>query len=124
MLAAARTLATSALLTVAIAATAGAAAKVDQEGSRWTLANESLQRVVQTEPSLHTISLTNKLTAQPHQHTLQSQGFRLVLDDGKLTLEAAECLGACEHGPCMLAGDELHQQLDKKKADDFLESLE
>ena len=25
--------------------------------------------------------------------------------DGKLTLEFAECLGACEFAPCMLAGD-------------------
>jgi NADH-quinone oxidoreductase subunit E len=25
--------------------------------------------------------------------------------DGKLTLEYAECLGACEHAPCMLAND-------------------
>src|SRR4029079_13388084 len=27
--------------------------------------------------------------------------------DGKLTLEYAECLGACEHAPCVLAGDDL-----------------
>src|SRR5438477_10229821 len=27
--------------------------------------------------------------------------------DGKLTLEFAECLGACEYAPCMLAGKEL-----------------
>src|SRR5271170_8105559 len=29
--------------------------------------------------------------------------------DGKLTLEFAECLGACEYAPCMLAGDTLHK---------------
>jgi NADH-quinone oxidoreductase subunit E len=44
--------------------------------------------------------------------------------DGKLTLEAAECLGACEHAPCMLAGDVLYKQLDQQKAQDFLQSLE
>ena len=29
--------------------------------------------------------------------------------DGELTLEFAECLGACEHAPCMLADDTLHK---------------
>ncbi len=43
--------------------------------------------------------------------------------DGKITLEYAECLGACEHAPCMLAGDTLHTSLDQKKADKFLDSL-
>ena len=43
--------------------------------------------------------------------------------DGKLTLEFAECLGACEYAPCMLAGDDLHKDLDNNKADEFLNSL-
>ena len=43
--------------------------------------------------------------------------------DGKLTLEYAECLGACEHAPCMLAGDTLHKSVDKSAADEFLRSL-
>ncbi|MFO0906047.1 MAG: NAD(P)H-dependent oxidoreductase subunit E [Pirellulales bacterium] len=43
--------------------------------------------------------------------------------DGKLTLEYAECLGACEHAPCMLAGDTLHTSLTKDKADAFLKDL-
>ena len=43
--------------------------------------------------------------------------------DGKLTIEAAECLGACEFAPCMLAGEEVHRDLDTKKADDFLASM-
>lgn len=43
--------------------------------------------------------------------------------DGKLTLEYAECLGACDFAPCMLAGDELHKDLDAKAADSFLDSL-
>ena len=30
--------------------------------------------------------------------------------DGKLTLEFAECLGACDFAPCMLAGDTLAQE--------------
>jgi NADH-quinone oxidoreductase subunit E len=44
--------------------------------------------------------------------------------DGKLTLEFAECLGACEYAPCMLAGDTLHKCLTKEKADEFLGKLE
>jgi NADH-quinone oxidoreductase subunit E len=43
-------------------------------------------------------------------------------EDGKLTLEAAECLGACEFAPCMLAGTTLHKNLDTAKADALLES--
>jgi NADH-quinone oxidoreductase subunit E len=42
--------------------------------------------------------------------------------DGKLTVEAAECLGACEFAPCMLAGDQLHTCLDQAAADRFVEA--
>jgi NADH-quinone oxidoreductase subunit E len=44
--------------------------------------------------------------------------------DGKLTLEYAECLGACEHAPCMLAGETLYKSLTPESADAFLKSLE
>jgi NADH-quinone oxidoreductase subunit E len=40
-----------------------------------------------------------------------------------LTLEYAECLGACEHAPCMLAGETLHKSLTPEKADAFLDNL-
>ena len=43
--------------------------------------------------------------------------------DGKLTLEFGECLGACEHAPCMLAGNTLHKSLTNETADKFLDSL-
>lgn len=42
--------------------------------------------------------------------------------DGKLTLEFAECLGACEFAPCMLANQTLHKDLTPETADQFLES--
>ena len=35
--------------------------------------------------------------------------------DGKLTLEFAECLGACEYAPCMLANETLHKDLTTRK---------
>lgn len=43
--------------------------------------------------------------------------------DGSLTLEFAECLGACEYAPCMLAGDTLHKDLTTEKADTFLKEV-
>jgi NADH:ubiquinone oxidoreductase subunit E len=43
--------------------------------------------------------------------------------DGRLTLEAAECLGACDFAPCMLAGDELHKNLSPEKAAETVAKL-
>jgi NADH-quinone oxidoreductase subunit E len=43
--------------------------------------------------------------------------------DGQLTLEHAECLGACEHAPCMLANERLYKEVSKEEANAFLESL-
>lgn len=40
--------------------------------------------------------------------------------DGSLTVESAECLGACDFAPCMLAGKELHKDLSKDKVRDFI----
>jgi len=42
---------------------------------------------------------------------------------GELTLEPAECLGACDFAPCMLAGDTLHKDLTDESADDFVRSV-
>ena len=43
--------------------------------------------------------------------------------DGNITIEPAECLGACDFAPCMLAGNDLHKDLTPEKADAFLESV-
>jgi len=43
--------------------------------------------------------------------------------DGKLTVEYAECLGACEHAPCVLAGDDLLPGVTKEDVDRLLKSL-
>jgi NADH-quinone oxidoreductase subunit E len=40
--------------------------------------------------------------------------------DNKLTIEFAECLGACEYAPCMLAGDVLHKNLTNESAEAFV----
>jgi NADH-quinone oxidoreductase subunit E len=55
--------------------------------------------------------LCHKAGIQPGQTT----------PDGNLTLEFAECLGACEFAPCMLANQTLHKDLTPDKADTFLE---
>jgi NADH-quinone oxidoreductase subunit E len=39
--------------------------------------------------------------------------------DGKLTVEFAECLGACDFAPCMLAGNTLHKNLTKESIEAF-----
>jgi len=44
--------------------------------------------------------------------------------DGRVSLEFAECLGACDYAPAMLAGETLYKNLTKEKIDGFVESLQ
>lgn len=57
--------------------------------------------------------LCHKLGIQPGETTA----------DGRVTVEFAECLGACDFAPCMLADKTLHKDLTNEKADAFVESL-
>jgi NADH-quinone oxidoreductase subunit E len=57
--------------------------------------------------------LCEKLGIEPGQTT----------PDGRVTLEFAECLGACEGAPAMLANETLHTNLTREKIDQFVESL-
>jgi len=43
--------------------------------------------------------------------------------DGRVSLEFAECLGACDFAPAMLAGDVLCKNLTREKIDQFVDSL-
>jgi NADH-quinone oxidoreductase subunit E len=43
--------------------------------------------------------------------------------DGRITLEYAECLGACEHAPCILANNDLHKSVSSDQADELVKSL-
>jgi len=43
--------------------------------------------------------------------------------DGKITLEFAECIGACEGAPCVLVNDEHELNLTNGKADALVERL-
>jgi NADH-quinone oxidoreductase subunit E len=43
--------------------------------------------------------------------------------DGRVTVRAAECLGACDAAPAMLANDVLHRDLTGEKIDQFIEEV-
>jgi NADH-quinone oxidoreductase subunit E len=43
--------------------------------------------------------------------------------DGRVTLEYAECLGACEHAPCMLANSLLVKCVTNEQADQYVKAL-
>jgi NADH-quinone oxidoreductase subunit E len=43
--------------------------------------------------------------------------------DGRVTLEYAECLGACEHAPCILADSQLVKSVTHEQADQYVKVL-
>lgn len=47
-----------------------------------------------------------------------------TMPDGRVSVEYAECLGACDFAPAMLAGDVLLKNLTKEKIDALVASLE
>ena len=57
--------------------------------------------------------LREKLGIEPHETT----------KDGKFTLLALECLGACEGAPCALVNDDRHDNLTIERVDKILEGL-
>jgi NADH-quinone oxidoreductase subunit E len=52
------------------------------------------------------VNLCNRLGVKPGETSA----------DGSVTLEYAECLGACEGAPCMLVNDECHMNLNEETA--------
>jgi NADH-quinone oxidoreductase subunit E len=58
-------------------------------------------------------------------HLCQKTGVKpgQTTADGALTIEFAECLGACEYAPCMLAGKTLYKDLTTEKANEFLQAM-
>jgi len=55
-------------------------------------------------------------------HTLHVQPGETT-PDGRVTLEYAECLGACEHAPCMLADAQLVKSVTHQQAEQFVKAL-
>ena len=53
------------------------------------------------------------------EHMCQQAGIRPgeTTADGKLTIEAAECLGGCDFAPCVLTGETLNHDMTNDKAD-------
>jgi NADH-quinone oxidoreductase subunit E len=58
-------------------------------------------------------SLSHRLHVQPGETT----------PDGRVTLEYAECLGACEHAPCILANEDLHKSVTEEQASQLVNSM-
>lgn len=58
--------------------------------------------------------LSKKLKIQPGETT----------KDNKFTLSLVECLGACGNAPVMMINDKYHENLDSKKIDNILKSLQ
>ncbi|HLA84512.1 MAG TPA: NAD(P)H-dependent oxidoreductase subunit E [Thermoguttaceae bacterium] len=44
--------------------------------------------------------------------------------DGRVTLEVAECLGACDHAPAILVDRKMYKNMTVEKIDEMLEALE
>jgi len=59
------------------------------------------------------------------EHLCERLGIRPgeTTPDGRVTLEYAECLGACDFAPAMLANDTLHKNLTIEKIDALIDSL-
>ena len=57
--------------------------------------------------------LTEKLGIRPGETT----------PDGRITLEFAECLGACDYAPAILVNETLHRDMTKEKVDRLIQEL-
>ena len=55
-------------------------------------------------------------------HTLHVQPGETT-PDGRITLEFAECLGACEHAPCVLANNDLHKSVTHEQAEKLVSTI-
>ncbi len=44
-------------------------------------------------------------------------------EDGKITLEFAECIGVCEGAPCVLINDEFRKDITEDQVDSLIEEL-
>ena len=58
--------------------------------------------------------LSEKLGVQPGETT----------PDGRVTLEYAECLGACDAAPAIMVNDTLHEEMTKEKVDELMKQME
>ena len=59
------------------------------------------------------------------EHLCDKLGVRpgATTADGRVTLEFAECLGACDCAPAILVNDTLHGNMTKEKVDELIEEI-
>jgi NADH-quinone oxidoreductase subunit E len=59
-------------------------------------------------------------------HLMDRLGIGLgeTSEDGRFTLLPVACLGACDHAPAMMVGEDLYSDLDHDKIDQILEQYE
>ncbi len=74
---------------------------------------QSLTCEIVGQPALRD-ALCGKLGIEPGQTT----------DDGRFTLVNAECLGACDGGPCALVNEQLHEKLTLENFEAILDTLQ
>jgi hypothetical protein len=87
------------------------AARVSQQAGRWVLANDCLQRTIDTSPRLHTVAITNRRTRPERRHAVESQEFTLALDGESLRLTAADFAVENVRGQRGASGAELDVRL-------------
>lgn len=78
------------LLLVICPQSAAAEAKVTADGTRWTIGNASVQRVIETKPFLHTVLLTNRTVDQPLRYAVESRGFRLSCNNDQFQVTGTD----------------------------------
>tara|TARA_Y100000588_G_scaffold22196_1_gene22424 strand:+ start:65 stop:559 length:495 start_codon:yes stop_codon:yes gene_type:complete len=59
-------------------------------------------------------NLCDKLKLDPKKHGLQTT------EDGKFSIEFAECLASCGTGPVMMCNDDFYEAVDEAQADQIL----
>ncbi len=63
-------------------------------------------------------NICNKLKLDPNAHGLQTT------EDGKFSIEFAECLASCGTGPVMMCNNDFHEAVTEEKSNEILGSCE
>jgi NADH-quinone oxidoreductase E subunit len=71
-----------------------------------------------------TCSLLGAQTLIDHLKEKLGIGLGETTENKRFTLSTVECLGACEHAPCMMINYDYYGNLDKKTIDEILDNLE
>jgi NADH-quinone oxidoreductase subunit E len=80
----------------------------------------------------HVILICNSISCwimgyeRMREHLTARLGIKLgeTSSDGKFTMLPVPCLGTCDHAPALMIDDELYQDLELRKIDQILESMD